>query len=233
MHTNWLRGAARIMVFAVLALTPPQAAAQGAPGMQSTYRDDFSNPSSGWPQQSGDPSGVLIGYGNGEYFLTKPAGSGSSVSVGRRLDPITQPEIEIDARLMPPADNAFVFLLVRFDETDEIYRFDVHPPDGSFRLTRFFADQITAVIPRTHASAIRADTATNRLGMRVRGGEIVVLVNGRELGRAQAPSGREGRFGMGVGHMLDGQVEARFSNLLITGTARQAPPPVATGGSGR
>jgi hypothetical protein len=233
MNRDWLRCAVSILVFAALGQTPPPAAAQAAPVAQVTYQDNFSNPNSGWPQQSGDPLGARLGYGTGEYFLTKLAGSGGAVSAGRRLDPITQPEIEIDARLMPPTENAFVFLLVRFDDTDAIYRFDVHPRASSFRLTRSVADEITPLIPRTHASAIQADAATNRLGIRIRDGEVVVRVNGQDVGRVLAPSEPAGRYGIGVGHMLDGQAEARFSNLVVTGTVRQAPPAVATGGAGR
>ena len=51
--------------------------------------------------------------------------------------------------------------------------------------------------------------------MRVTAPEIVLLVNGEEVGRVRDQALREGTLALGVGHRADGFADARFSNLIV------------------
>ncbi|HZR98721.1 MAG TPA: hypothetical protein VFE37_08445 [Chloroflexota bacterium] len=178
-------------------------------------RDDFSDPNSGWPQQSSDPSRRRVGYENGEYRIVRVAGSGGSplvFSSERFGDAL----IEIDARLAPPTENAYVYLDFRRQDDGSHYSFMVDPNDSTFTLRRNTADDGTALIPWTSAPAIQGGTARNRLGVRARGAELIVYVNGQEVGRAQDGTLREGTLAFGVGSLNDGPADGRFGNLLVS-----------------
>src|SRR5437879_4029000 len=88
------------------AQSPPSARALSLPSAQvSTYRDDFSDPASGWPQQASDPTRRQMGYADGEYSVVRLAGAGEAAGAARDLGPIRVADVGIDARLVPPIEN--------------------------------------------------------------------------------------------------------------------------------
>ena len=74
---------------------------------------------------------------------------------------------------------------------------------------------VTTLISLMHAPVINGGTARDRLGVRAQGPELVVLVNGHEVGRARDDGLREGGLGFGVGNLADGPTEGRFDNLVV------------------
>jgi len=195
---------------AVAPAEPPTAAAA------ILWADDFSDPASGWSRQSSDPSKALVGYsyGSGEYYVVKVAGwRGSWVArSGRKFGDF---QAEVDARLEPPAEGAYLFLTFRHQENRDQFQFGVDPHGGRFRLLRRVDDRFTSLIGWTEAAAIQGDTGLNRLGVLAQSPELVLLVNGEEVGRARDELWREGRVGLGVGHFQEERAEARFGSLLV------------------
>jgi len=52
--------------------------------------------------------------------------------------------------------------------------------------------------------------------VRARGPEIVLFVNGQEVGRVRDDTLQEGTLAFGVGSLSDGGAEGYFSNLVVT-----------------
>jgi hypothetical protein len=201
----------------------PLFSAEGAPvapvapaGPAVLFRDDFSNPNSGWPVQASDPSSRRVGYQGGEYFVVKVAGSGGAPFV-TRSERFGDFQMEIDARLVAPTTDAYLYLDFRRQDNDDHYTFVVDPNDSTFLLRRNVGPGGTNLIGWTHHPAIQPGTQRNRIGVRAQGPTIVLLVNGQEVGRAQDAALREGTIAFGVGNLDDGPAEGRFGNLVVTG----------------
>ncbi len=179
------------------------------------FRDDFSDVNSGWPRQSSDPSSRRVGYEGGEYYVVKLAGTDGSPFV-TRAERFSDFLVEIDARLVPPTDNDFVYLDFRRQEDGSHYSFVVDPNDSTFELRRNTASDGTSLIPWTSAPAIQAGGARNHLGVRAQGPEIVLFVNGQEVGRVNDGTYREGTLAFGVGSFQHAPADGRFSNLVVS-----------------
>src|SRR5262249_11411276 len=179
------------------------------------FRDDFRNPASGWPRESSDASTRRVGYEGGEYFIIKQAGSGGSPFV-TRSERFGDFLAEIEARLVPPTTGAFLYVEFRRQDNGDPYAFVVDPNDSTYLLRRETGAGGTNLIGWTPAPAIAAGTEPNRLAIRAQGPEIVLLVNGQEIGRVRDDALREGALGFGVGHLDDGPAEARFRELVVS-----------------
>ncbi|HLH24578.1 MAG TPA: hypothetical protein VK066_18810 [Chloroflexota bacterium] len=196
---------------------PPPAASNGesATTGRVLLRDDFTDPASGWPLESGDPTRRRLGYRDGEYLVARLAGSGGAAYVAYP-EPFGDFQAEIDARLVAPTDDAYAFLDFRRQEDGDYYSFLVDPNAGRFLLLRHTNGDDARLIDWTPAAAIQHGTATNRLGVRARGSAITLLLDGTEVGRARDDALRQGWIGFGVGSLIDARAEARFSHLLVT-----------------
>jgi hypothetical protein len=194
---------------------PPPAAAPGGPG-RILLRDDFSDPNSGWNQGS-DPANWRLSYEGGEYVAIKMAGSyGAWVMGGHTRGSFRDFQIEVDARLAEATPGAYLFVAFRSQDLNNWYSFAVNPINRLFGLYRGVSGNSTPIITERSAPAINGGTARNRLAVRARGPEIVLLVNGQEVGRTRDDTRLEGSFGLGAGSTSGGRSEARFSNLIVT-----------------
>jgi hypothetical protein len=124
--------------------------------------------------------------------------------------------IELDARLGPPVQGAYIYLDFRRQLNGGRYSFVVNPSNRTFLLRRYEGQGGTDLLPWTPAAAINGDTSRNRLGVRVLGSDIGLLINGQEVGRTRDSTYSEGQLAFGVGHFQDGPAEAHFGNLIVT-----------------
>lgn len=192
----------------------PSGEATVGPG-RVLYADSFASATSGWPVQASDPVTRRVGYANGEYYVARLPGSGGSPYVTRE-ERFGDFLLEVDARLVEPTADAYVFVDFRRQESGEHYSFVVAPDEGAFIVRRNTDREGATVLDWTRAAAIQRGAAPNRLGVRAQGGDVALLVNGEEVGRARADDLREGGIGFGVGSLGDGPAEARFGNLVVT-----------------
>ena len=193
------------------------AGAQASPAPSTgrvLFRDDFTDPNSGWPRQASDPSTRRVGYVNGEYLVAKLPGSGGAPYV-TRSERYGDFLVEIDARLSPPTDDAYLYLDFRRQDNGDHYSFVVDPNDSTFLLARNTGGVFHTLIGWTPAPAIQPGPARNRLGVRAQGPDIVLLVNGQEVGRVRDEALREGALAFGVGSLSDGPAEGYFGNLVV------------------
>jgi hypothetical protein len=209
----------REMPGAAAASTGPAPSAGAAPAANTSsgvlLSDDFSNPNSGWPRQSSEPASRRVGYEGGEYVVAKVAGS-SGAPLVTRAERFSDFLAELDARLVPPTDGAYLFLDFRRQENGDHYSFVVDPNDSTFLVQRNVGSGSDTLITWTAAPAIQGAGARNRIAVRAVGPRLTFLVNGQEVGSATDDRLREGSLAFGVGSLSDGAAEGRFGNLLVS-----------------
>jgi hypothetical protein len=137
----------------------------------------------------------------------------TTVFTGRRFGDLFA---EIDVRVIPPTDGAYVMLGVRRQPDGDHYRFVLSTNTRSFLLERWVGNRSTHLIDWTDAPAINGGPERNRLGIWAQGPNLVLLINDQEVGWARDDAFSEGTVSFGVGHFQDGDAEARFSNLVVT-----------------
>ncbi len=184
------------------------------------FRDDFSNPNSGW---NGGKGGA---YSFGEYrLLTTGNGVGSEQAVHNTQ--FGDFQARLDARLDRPTDGVYLYLGFRVQQqpsgTDE-YVFVVNPDAQTYRLELWRAtDQggaHTRLIDETRSPAILTGTDWNRLVVRAVDADIMLLINGEVVGRVRDDSLKTGTLALGVGKLASAlpfaNGDARFANLVVT-----------------
>jgi hypothetical protein len=178
------------------------------------YHDDFSDPESGWPRVSPDPTRVRVGYVDGEYQVA--IGDRDWVNVQRELI-YTDFLAEVDARLVDAPELGYPDLRFRVQPDKSHYVYLVNPQAGSVALFYSPGDdgELTPLVPWTAAPSARLGEA-NRLGVRAEGDHITLLLNGAEVAQVEDATLPAGGLGLGVLPRSDGGAEARFGNLVVT-----------------
>ncbi|HLH23963.1 MAG TPA: family 16 glycoside hydrolase [Chloroflexota bacterium] len=199
------------------ATTPTVAAQAPQRAPEVLYRDDFSDPSSGWLPQSPDPSQWTVGYENGEYKTIQLAGARETATVPLWNHVFRDFQAEVDARLLT-AGSSYIILGFRGQSLRGLYQLAVAPTSGIFALGR--ADPSsgtwTMLIPARPAAGLHAGSDWNRIGVRAVGGDLTVLINGQQVAQAHDDTYREGIIFLGAGDDTSGRAEARFRNLVVT-----------------
>ncbi len=188
------------------------------------WQDDFTNPNSGW-------DGRLVGgYAQGEYrTLLVRDGAGSDYA--RHVQQFGDFMVRADARLDRPTNGVYLYLGFRFQERGpgaDGYVLVVTPDDQTFRLELWQqeggAQKVVPLIGDTRSPAIQPDTSWNRLVVRAQGPEILVFINGQQVGRVSDETFQTGTLALGVGKRQDAlalaNADARFASLVVTSTNR-------------
>lgn len=210
------------------------------------------------PLASGTPTrDPLVGLGRllfsdtfespGPWLFTASPTSGAAIDRGRLALAISQareyhwsvrPEpsaadfyatVDIHAEVCSPGDE--FGLIARANTLGEQYRFLIGC-DGSARITRFLETGSRALTLRVESPAILPGAPSlNRLAVRVRGLDLVLLVNGQEIVSARDAALARGFFGLIARAGSAGQVSVGFDNLTVyeltdpTATPSPTPPP--------
>jgi hypothetical protein len=156
---------------------------------------------------------VRQAYDQGEYALA------SATGVNPPTPGITYPlrdfVVELDARLAPPTPGAIIAIDLRRQANGDHYCWQIDLNGGAFALMHIRGQGSVNLIPLTRSSALRQGGAWNHFAARVRGSEIVLVVNGQEVGRATDATIPEGGVSMGVGSATGGASGARFDNFVV------------------
>jgi len=188
------------------------------------WQDDFTNPNSGWDSR------LVGGYAQGEYrVLLARDGAGSDHA--RHVQQFGDFMLRTDARLDRPTDGVYLYLGFRFQERGQNadgYVLVVTPDDQTFRLELWQqeagAQKVVRLIDDTRSPAIQSGTRWNRLVVRAQGQEILVFINGQQVGRVNDGTLQTGTLALGVGKRPDAlslaTADARFASLTVTGTSR-------------
>ena len=172
-----------------------------------SYTDNFSNPSSGWPIESGD--GYWMGYQNGEYYIAVNEGwmAWAVQDFG-----VSDFQIEVDAR---PSVSLYGGVALLFSATDDgFYLFEIN--DGWFSLWRndSYNWNWTPLIDWQYSSAIHPRFQANRMQVVRIGSNIKVYANGHLLGSVNDGTYRGTWSGL-VSEAWSGYFDGRFDNFAL------------------
>jgi hypothetical protein len=184
--------------------------------------DNFTNPGSGWDGR------LAGGYAQGEYRVLV-ARDRAGADYARHSQQFGDFIVRTDARLERPTTGVYLYLGFRFRERatgSDGYVLVVTPDDRTFRLELWQqvdgAQTTVSLIGDTRTSAIEPGTAWNRLVVRARGPELLVFINGQQVGQISDESLPAGTLALGVGYRDNAvpfaNADARFANLVVTST---------------
>lgn len=182
-------------------------------------RDDFADPSSGWPVGREPEYGWERAYVGGEYVVFGGAGLRGMARANRTDLLLRNFTIETNVRLPQVSTKTGAIVGVRLDGKGYL-RFEVWPESrfcAFSRMTTVPGDIYgTRLVFRSDYQTIHPGTAVNRIGIRAQGSTFVGLVNGEEALRVDEPSFLEGGITLGAINVSDEAVEARFDDLVVT-----------------
>jgi hypothetical protein len=182
---------------------------------QVVLRDNFTDPNSGWPRESSDPTNWVVGYASGEYYIRRPSSSRSTPGF-YTSQWFRDVSLEIDARVEPSEARPSAILLLRRRADGDAYGLWVTPQSSVVALGRRTNGQWSTLSQQRNVRGLNAGNAWNRLGVRARGPELVALVNGEEVTRVRDEALNDGAVGFGVLQGQAGPVDMYYRNLVIT-----------------
>ena len=203
---------------------------QVKPQAHPIYHDDFSDPTSGWGEESGD--GYERGYLGGEYRVWLR----DTLMQWCILDdaPHTSGDFEaqVAARQIGGGGLKWYGLLFRAQDENHGYRFGVAPGSRQYSLHRFDGEIVTTLTRWTDSDAILFGSSVNTLGVICRGANITLSVNGQTLETFSDAHYSTGLIGLEVfNYQAPEGVEVFFDDLIVYGpepTPTQSPTKTAT-----
>jgi hypothetical protein len=178
------------------------------------FKDDFSDPSSGWDRLSGD--GGTTDYFEGTYriLVTQPK---RTLWANPKLF-FNDLRIEADVTKAEGGDNNVIGLICRYQDQANFYAFFISS-DGYYGITKVIegvgpkllgTDKMSAseVINKGNdANHLRADCVANKL---------TLYVNGQMLTSAEDADLDSGDIGLLAGNFGDASLDVRFDNLVVS-----------------
>jgi hypothetical protein len=175
--------------------------------------DDFSDPTSGWPDEV--TAGHTVGYANGEYHMTiTQADTWVAASPVRWAD-AGYATAEVDAHTQGSSAGAAGLALAMNRAVDDFYLFEVLR-DGRWALFHRTGGAWQAVLPATPSPMVRPGDGLNHLAAVAVGQTLTLYCNGQIVGATDLalPAGRVGLYAEGATAGLD----AGFDNIRVYAT---------------
>ena len=176
------------------------------------WEDDFSNVSSGWPQESLKDSHAYV-YENGEYYITEEIPVWMVWSKNTSAGQFTDFILEVDARLVSGPSGSSYGVTFRTKDYDNLYLFQVSE-NGFYQVYKLINDEWHELQKWTLSNYINQGHATNHLKVICRGSQIEVYVNDHHLFTVTDSTFTQGYMGLGV-QAGDGTARAAFDNLRV------------------
>jgi hypothetical protein len=179
---------------------------------EAYYRDDFSDPASGWPQA--DTENSTLGYREGTYqMLVKTSGYDVRTVSGNNFEDV---QVEVDtSRLAGPSSNRFG-LICHFQDMDNFYFFIISS-DGYYAIGKLING--TAVLlgqdMMAFSTVIVQDAGPNHLRFDCIGNSLMGFVNGQAIAVTTDPEYSGGDAGFLTGSFEESGVEIGFDNFGV------------------
>ncbi len=223
--------ASRVMALLCAALLAGRGAAAPPayvwlPAIQADYcpafRDDFSDPASGWLVASDDLA--RFEYLDGAYRILAKR-PGFLYRTAAPHCPGASYTVQADARWAGASGSSYGLIFGVAAGYSAYYLFDVNSDYREFRLARRGPSGFTEIVPPTASPAIRPGAEPNRLMATRSGSRITLAVNGMPLGTwTDAMIGGLTGAGLAAAPYSDlPNADARFDTFTITPLPAAAP----------
>src|SRR5215218_583457 len=207
---------------------PQVAGAQG-----QVYTDTMDSEAAGLLSTQSSTPGVTYTYQNGQFLIqaTEPAFQGELISfIG--VPEMSDVRVTVDAALGGDANNKYVFVGCRANDTSDGYSLAVAPASGQAILFRADPDDDVVLQRLTDTSLVNTGNANNQIGIDCTGNVITALINGQSVLSTTDDTYTTGTTFIGAGaggDQADG-LTVGFDNLSVTdlvgGTAPLQPTAV-------
>jgi hypothetical protein len=189
------------------------------------YRDDFTDPNSGWPNALKFDN-YYIGYHEPDHYHVE-------VHTPRDRAMVTAPKqhfgdftVEVHALVEPnntAKDGDFRYGLVLRRAGSRFYAFTVSPRTGTWAVLKNSPSGLTELAKGT-SDAIHGLTADDMLRVDARGPDLAFQINGQPLGRASDPDYTDGEVGFYVETFDSTRVHIHFGAFTVREVARDFLP---------
>ncbi len=185
------------------------------------YRDDFSDPNSGW--DIGSNSDASVGYDNGEYAIQIKADSYWMWS--NPVQSFGDVAVAVDATLSSGADDSDIGVICRYQNDNQNFMFAVITADGRYGIYEFKDGQEKLLTGNDlqSSSAIKTGQTLNHIEFICKGDEYRLIVNAEPVDSVTNSAFSSGNVGVIVGTGQTGNNEVRFDNFLVTAPADNGP----------
>jgi hypothetical protein len=179
---------------------------------QPLYHDDFTDPSSGWPQASNEKGS--LGYADGSYqILVRPDHFDLWAVSGHDYGDV---QVETDATVLAgPASDRFG-LICRYEDTSHFYVFYISS-DGYYGIAKV-SGGITTMLGQdmmAYSDAIQQGEGPNHLRFDCIGNSLTGSVNGQVLASGSDADFPRGDAGLIAGAFDQGGVEVGFEHFEV------------------
>jgi len=179
---------------------------------QALYHDDFSDPSSGWPQTVS--ANGSLGYIDGVYrMVVQSAGYDLWAVSGQTYGDV---QIEADAtRLAGPVSNRFG-LICRYQDMDNFYMFIISS-DGYYAIGKIKNGAVSLLGQEmmAYSAAIVQGSDPNHLRFDCIGNTLTGIVNGQAIANTSDADFSGGDAGLMAGAFDEGGVDVTFDNFVV------------------
>ena len=185
--------------------SPPQ------PG--ELFRDDFSNPNSGW--ETGDYEAGSVGYKDGAYFVTSLEDGSTMWGVAHQsFDNLV---IELDAtQISAPANDNNDYGVVCRNQPDSMAGYYLLiSGDGGYAILKSEGETFEALVDWTPTDVVRQGNATNHIRAMCDGPTLTLFVNGQRLATAEDTTFSRGDIALTATTYESEPTEVHFDNLVV------------------
>jgi hypothetical protein len=178
-------------------------------GREVLYQDDFSDPQSGWTDESDSTSAAQ--YVDDAYLLSlyKTKYISWSYLDGSYEDVVMQ----VETRVVNATGDGEFGLICRRVDTDNFYGFEISE-DGYFTIYKYVGGEYTALYDWEYSDIIPQGQPVTLTASCV-GKQLTLYVNGQFLGGAKDNSFYMGGFGMIIGTNDHSGLKVAFDNLVL------------------
>jgi hypothetical protein len=179
---------------------------------QALYHDDFSDPSSGWPQTVS--ANGSLGYIDGVYRMVVQSAGYDLWALSRQAYEDVQ--IEADAiRLAGPVSNRFG-LICRFQDMDDFYFFIISS-DGYYAIGKIKNGAVSLLGQEmmAYSAAIVQGSGPNHLRFDCIGNTLTGTINGQVIANTSDADFSGGDAGLITGAFDEGGVDVTFDNFVV------------------
>ena len=195
----------------LVALAPACGSTQDG-GETEAWREEFSDPVSGWQVES-DASAAVAQQNGVMSVLVDAPNRLAWASAGREF---ADYHLFVSATQVAGPDDNEYGVLARMRDASHFYRFSISG-NGYYLVSKHDGDLWTRLSGDwTVSDAIRLGTAANLMEVICKGEKMTFLVNGVELVQVADPDYLQGDIGLYAGSFYETGVEIHFDDLSVT-----------------
>jgi len=179
-------------------------------GVSPYFKDDFSDPASGWGAASHET--YVRGYQQGRYLVRVDMPDWFVwTNAGRS---VTNVAIETVVKTEQSANNHYG-IICRYKDGD-FYYFAISS-DGYYAIFRRIGGTLTALTGQAmlRSSLIRTDGSDNRLLAVCNNTQLTFFINGEQVAQVEDALLKKGDIGLGAGTLAEGGILVYFDDLEV------------------